>query len=108
MKNIIVVIINLTSIITRSITKTFQSLITESVDTSQIKIKKTEKKAFEKNEKNLIDNIVIQQLRRSDAKVACEIKKFLKFSFNFLTTKIERFQNKNLVINRVKSQLQLS
>ena len=59
LKNIIVAIINLTSIITRSVMKTFKSLITKSVDTFRIKIKKTEKKTFEENEKNLINNVVI-------------------------------------------------
>ena len=47
------------SIITRSVTKTLKSLITKNVDTFQIKIEKIEKKIFEKNEKNLIDNVVI-------------------------------------------------
>ena len=90
LKNIIVAIVNLTSIITRNITKTLKSSITKSVDISRIKIKKIEKETFEKNEKDLIDNVVIQQLRRNDAKIACEIKEFLKFSFNFLTIKIKK------------------
>ena len=47
-------------------------------------------------------------MRRSDAKVACKMKKFLKFSFNLLTAKIKKFQNKDFVVNRVRSQLQLS
>ena len=37
------------------------------------------KNTFEKDEKNLIDNIIIQQLRRNDAQTFCEIKKFLNF-----------------------------
>ena len=40
--------------------KTFESLITKSVNTSRIKIEKIKKKTFEKNEKDLINNIVIQ------------------------------------------------
>ena len=47
-------------------------------------------------------------MRRNDAKATYEIKIFLKFSFNFLITKIKKFQNKDFVINRVKSQLYLS
>ena len=108
MKNIIIAIVNLTSIITRSVTKTFKSLITKSVNILRIEVEKTAKETFEKDEKNLIDNVVIQQLQRSDAKAACEIKEFLKFSFNLLTAKIKEFQNKNFVVNRVKSQLQSS
>ena len=46
-------------IITRSIIKTFKSSIIENVDTSRIKIKKIEKETFEKNEKDLIDNVII-------------------------------------------------
>ena len=34
------------------------------------------------------------------------MKNFLKFSFSLLTTKIKKFQNKNFVVNRVRSQLQ--
>ena len=105
LKNIIIVIVNLTSIIIRNIIKTFKSLIIKSVDTFRIKIEKIKKEIFEKNEKNLIDSIVIQQLRRSNARTACKIKKFIKFSFNFLTAKIEKFQNKNFVVNCVRSQL---
>ena len=108
MKNIIIAIVNLTSIITRSVTKTFKSLITESVDISRVKVKKIEKETFEEDEKDLIDNVVIQQLRRSDAKAAYEMKKFLKFSFSLLTAKIKKLQNKNFVVNRVRSQLQSS
>ena len=48
MKNIIVVIVNLTSIITRNVMKTFESLITENVNISRIKVEKTEKETFEK------------------------------------------------------------
>ena len=36
------------------------------------------------------------------------MKKFLKFSFNFLTIKIEKFQSKDFVVNCVRSQLQSS
>ena len=39
--------------------KTLKSSITKSVDTSRIEVKKTEKETFEKDEKNLIDNVVI-------------------------------------------------
>ena len=42
-----------------SVTKTLKSLITESVDISWIKVEKTEKKTFEKDEKDLIDNVII-------------------------------------------------
>ena len=48
------------------------------------------KKTFKKDKKNLIDNIIIQQLRHNDAQTSCEIKKFLKFFLNLLTTKIKK------------------
>ena len=47
------------SIITRNIIKTFKSLIIKSVNIFRIKVKKTEKKTFEENEKNLINNVII-------------------------------------------------
>ena len=47
-------------------------------------------------------------MRRNDAKTVYEMKEFLKFSFNFLTAKIKRFQNKDFVINCVRLQLQSS
>ena len=48
------------------------------------------KKIFKEDEKNLIDNVVIQQLRRNDARTFYEMKEFLKFFSNLLTTKIEK------------------
>ena len=103
MKNIIIIIINLISIITRSVTKTFKSLIIKNFNISRVELKKTEKKTFEKNEKDLINNVVIQQLRRNDARIVYKMKKFLKSSFNLLTVKIKRFQNKDFIVNRVRS-----
>ena len=108
LKNIIIVIINLTSIITRSVTKTLKSLIIKNVNTSWIKVEKTEKETFKEDEKNLINNVVIQQLRRNDARIVYKIKKVLKSSFSLLTAKIKKFQNKNFVVNCVRSQLQSS
>ena len=67
LRNIIIMIINLKSILTRSVMKTFKSTFAENVETSQVKIQNTKKNFFKKDEKDLIDNIVIQQLRRNDA-----------------------------------------
>ena len=60
LKNIIIVIINLKSIFTRNVTKAFKSTFVENVKISQIEIQNTKKKIFKKNEKNLIDNVIIQ------------------------------------------------
>ena len=59
MKNIIITVVNLTSIITRNVTKTLELLIIKNVNISRIEVEKTEKKTFEENEKDLIDNVVI-------------------------------------------------
>ena len=59
LKNIIVAIVNLISIITRSVMKTLESSITESVNIFRIEIKKIKKETFEKDKKDLIDNVVI-------------------------------------------------
>ena len=56
---IIIAVVNLMSIIIYNVIKTFKSLITKSVNILQIKIKKIEKKNFEKDKKDLINNIVI-------------------------------------------------
>ena len=53
-------IINLKSIFTRSVMKTFKLIFAENIKTSQIEIQKTKKKTFEENKKDLINNIVIQ------------------------------------------------
>ena len=37
----------------------FKSLITESVNISQVKVKRIEKETFEKDKKNLVDNVII-------------------------------------------------
>ena len=59
LKNIIITIINLKSIFTHNVIKTLKSTFVENVEISQIKIQNIKKKIFEKNEKNLIDNVVI-------------------------------------------------
>ena len=59
LKNIIVAIVNLRSIFTRNVIKMFKSTFVKDIETSQIEIQNTKKKTFEKNEKNLIDNVVI-------------------------------------------------
>ena len=43
----------------RSVIKTFKSLFTKNVDIFRIKIKNAEEETFEKNKKDLINNIVI-------------------------------------------------
>ena len=62
LRNIIITIINLRSIFTRNVMKTLESTLVEDVETSQIKIQNIKKKILEKDEKDLIDNVVIQQL----------------------------------------------
>ena len=90
LKNIIIAIVSLRSIFTRNVTKMLKSTFVENVETSQVEIQNTKKKTFEEDEKDLIDNIVIQQLWRNDARMFCEVKKFLKFLLNLLATKIKK------------------
>ena len=56
---IIIAIVNLMLIITHNIIKTLKLLFVKNVDILWIKMKKTEKKTFEKDEKNFINNVVI-------------------------------------------------
>ena len=60
LKNIIIAIVNLRSIFTRNATKTFKLIFVENADISQIKIQNTKKKNFKENEKDLINNVIIQ------------------------------------------------
>ena len=60
LKNIIIAIVNLKSIFIHSVIKTFKLTFVENVEISQIKIQNIKKKIFEKDEKDLIDNVVIQ------------------------------------------------
>ena len=59
LKNIIIIIVNLRSIFIHNVIKTFKSTLAENVKTSQIEIQNIKKKMFEKDEKDLIDNVVI-------------------------------------------------
>ena len=60
LKNIIIAIVNLRSIFIRNVIKVFKSALAEDVETSQIKIQNMKKKILKKDEKDLIDNVVIQ------------------------------------------------
>ena len=62
LKNIILAIVNLKSIFIHNIMKTFKSIFVENIETLQIEVQNTKKKIFKKNKKNLIDNVIIQQL----------------------------------------------
>ena len=59
LKNIIIIIVNLKSIFIRSVMKALKSTLAENVEISQIEIQNMKKKIFEKDEKNLINNVVI-------------------------------------------------
>jgi len=53
----------------------------------------------------IAQSAVTQQLRRRNARSACEKKNHLKSLFFLLLTKIEEFQNKNPTILKIKKQL---
>ena len=59
LKNIIVAFINLILIITRNVTKTFKLTRIKNANTFRTKMKKIKKFFFEKDEKDLINNVVI-------------------------------------------------
>ena len=63
LKNIIIIIINLKIIFIRNVAKIFKLIFVENVKISQIEIQNTKQKIFKENKRNLINNIVIQQLR---------------------------------------------
>ena len=59
LKNIIVTIVNLRSIFTHNVIKTFESTFVENIKILEIEIQNIKKKIFKEDKKNLINNVVI-------------------------------------------------
>ena len=105
LKNIIVIVVNLTFIMTRDAkraqTKCFKNVI------DMFFLKKTDEKSVEEFsdvEKNdLFYNVVTQQFRRSDARETCNNEQQMKSFFKFLMNTFEKLQEKNSMIIRVRN-----
>ena len=67
--------------------------------------KKNVKEFFDVEKNNLFYNVVTQQLRRNDVYETCNNKRQMKSFFKFLMIKLEKFQEKNSVIIKIRDQL---
>jgi len=65
----------------------------------------TDTEITEKEIVEIAQNAVTQQLRRRDARSACEEKNYLESLFFLLLIKIEEFQNKNSTALKIRKQL---
>ena len=107
MKNIIVIAVNLTFIVTRDFEKAltertknvFDTLFFKEIDEENVE------KFFDVEKNDLFYNAVTQQFRRSGAREMCSSERQMKSFFKLLMIKLEEFQEKNFVIIRVRGQL---
>ena len=105
LKNIIITAVNLIFVMTCD----FEKALTER--TKNVFDILSHKKIDEKNveeffdvEKNdLFYNVMIQQLRRNDARETCNSERQMKLLFKLLMIKLEKLQKKNFVIIKVQN-----
>ena len=107
MKNIIVAAVNLISVMTRDFEKALTERTKSASDTFFFKeIDEENVEEFFDVEKNdLLYNVVTQQLRRSGVCETCNSERQMKSLFKLLMIKLEKLQEKNLVIIKVWNQL---
>ena len=107
LKNIIIVVINLISIIIRDIAKTQKMRLKSAIDISRIK--KIDKdnfdKFFDSRSDNLFQVVVTQILRRIDAQIVCSQKHYFELLLSLLRSKLEELQSQNSIVIRVRFQL---
>ena len=107
LKNIIVTAVNLTFIMTRDFEKAltertknvFDTLFFKEIDEENVK------KFFDVEKNNLSYNVVTQQFRRNDAREMYSSERQIKSLFKLLMTKLEKLQEKNFIIIKVRGQL---
>ena len=92
-------------------TRDFEKALTERTksasDTFSFKKidEKNVEKLFDVEEDDLSYNVVIQQFRQSDIRETCNSERQMKSLFKFLMIKLEKLQEKNLMIIKVQDQL---
>ena len=91
LKNIIVTAVNLTSVMTRDFERTLTERTKSAFDTLLFKEidEKNVKEFFDVEKDDLSYNVVIQQLRRSDARETCNSERQMKSFFKLLMIKFE-------------------
>ena len=107
LKNIIVIVVGLIFIMTRDFGRTlakrtksvFNTLFFKKIDEEDVE------KFFDVEKNDLFYNVVTQQFRRSDARETCNSERQMKSLFKLLMIKLEKLQEKNFVIIKVRNQL---
>ena len=107
MKNIIVTVVNLTSVITRDFEKTLTERTKSVFDTFSFKKidEKNVEELFDVEKDDLSYNVVTQQLRRNDACEMYNSERQMKLFFKLLMIKFEELQEKNFIIIKIRDQL---
>ena len=94
LKNIIVIVIDLISVMTRDFEKTLTKRTKNAFDTFFFKEidEKNVEEFFDVKKNDLFYNVVIQQFRRSDACETCNSERQMKSLFKLLMIKLEKLQ----------------
>ena len=105
LKNIIIIVINLTFVVTRDFEKTLTERTKNVFDTFFYKEidEKNVEKLFKVEKNDLFYNVVTQQLRRSNVYKIYSSERQMKSLIKLLTIKIEKLQEKNFVIIKVRN-----
>ena len=93
LKNIIVIIINLISVITRNFKKALTKHTKSAFDILFLKEidEKNVEKLFDVEKNDLLYNVVTQQFRRNDVRKMCNNERQIKSFFKLLMIKLEEF-----------------
>ena len=107
LKNIIVTAVDLISVMTRGFERAltertksaFDTLLFKKIDEENVE------EFFDVEKDDLFYNVVTQQLRWNNAREACSSERQMKSLFKFLMIKLEKLQEKNSVIIKIRDQL---
>ena len=107
MKNIIVAVVNLIFVMTCDFERTLRKRTKSASDTFSFKEIDEEniKTFFDVKKNDLFYNAVTQQFRRSNACKTCNNERQMKLFFKLLMIKLEKFQEKNFMIIKIRDQL---
>ena len=104
LKNIIVAVVDLISVMTRDFEKALTERTKSAFNTFFFKKinEKNVKKLFDVEKDDLFYNVVTQQFLRSDVRETCSSERQIKSFFKLLMIKLEELQEKNFVIIKVR------
>ena len=109
LKNIIVIAVNLIPVITRDFERTLIKHTKSAFDTLSFKKIDEEnvEKLFDVEKNDLSYNVVTQQFYRNDAHKTCNSERQMKLLFKLLMIKLEKLQERNSIIMKIRNQLKL-